>query len=371
MTAWCHPDDRREEGSRVHPLDVLEILRYALNDNLRVLSGFFLSTVFWMALFFLSLPTHLQAQDPFRIVFWNVENFFDTHDNPHKNDNEFLPTAKRRWTPARYREKVEKTARTLVATSHQGILPKLIGLCEVENDSCLADLTRRSLLRTAGYEYLITRSPDVRGINVALLYQPQAFRVIQHQSVRIPHKQVKRGATRDILHVTGVVSSGDTLDVMVCHMPSRSGGETKSEPYRIFTAQVLKQVVDSVLQVRKRPSVVVMGDFNDYPTNRSIQKVLCADGKLMNLMTHLSAEGTYFYQGTWGMLDQFIVSQGMLRKRAPIRTSPEKVTVFRPSFLLVADKKHRVYKPFRTYNGMRYLGGYSDHLPIVMDLEIF
>ena len=366
MTAWCHPDDRREEGSREHPLDVLEIPRYALNDSLKAVSRLFLLTFL-----FLSLPTHLHAQEPFRIVFWNVENFFDTRDNPHKNDNEFLPTAKRRWTLARYRDKVEKTARTLVATAHEGTLPKLIGLCEVENDSCLADLTRRSLLRTAGYRYLITRSPDVRGINVALLYQPDAFRLIQHQSIRIPHKLVKRGATRDILHVSGIVSSGDTLDVMVCHMPSRSGGETRSEPYRIFTAQVLKQAVDSVMHARRRPSVVVMGDFNDYSTNRSLRQVLCADGKLMNLTANLPAgEGTYFYQGQWGMLDQFLVSQGMLRKRATIRTSPRQVTVFRPSFLLVADKKHRVYKPFRTYNGLRYQGGYSDHLPIVMDLMI-
>ena len=334
----------------------------------RMISGSFLPSVVWMTFLFLSLPAHLNAREPFRIVFWNVENFFDTRDNPHKNDNEFLPTSKRRWTDARYQAKVEKTARTLVSASHEGILPKLIGLCEVENDSCLHHLTRRSLLRTAGYEYLITSSPDARGINVALLYQPQCFELLQHQSIAIPHKRVGKGPTRDILHAVGRVSSGDTLDVFVCHMPSRSGGQTKSEPYRIFTAQVLKQAVDSVMHVRKHPSVVVMGDFNDYPTDKSLQ-VLVEKSKLTNLMKGRT-DGSYYYRQEWGMLDQFIVSNTLLKKRARIRTSAEKVSVFRPPFLLVADKKHRTPKPFRTYNGMRYQGGYSDHLPIVMDLVI-
>ena len=337
------------------------ILRFAQDDTS------FMLRVVWVALFIcLSLSVH--AQTPFRVVFWNVENLFDTKDNPRKNDNEFLPDAHRHWTPFRYNEKQKKIAKTLIACG-DGQLPSLVGLCEVENDSCLYHLTRRTPLREAGYRYVVTDSPDQRGIDVALLYQESMFRPIARRDIRIPHKQVKRGPTRDILHVAGRVASGDTLDVFVCHMPSRSGGQAKSEPYRIFTAQVLKQAVDSVMRIRKHPSVVVMGDFNDYPTDRSIRKVLCADGKLMNLMTHLP-DGTYFYRGAWGMLDQFMVSQAMLRKRARIRTSAEKVSVFRPDFLLEKNARTRRPKPFRTYNGMRYLGGYSDHLPIVMDLEL-
>ena len=337
------------------------ILRFVQDDT-----SFMLSVV-WVALF-ICLPLSVHAQTPFRVVFWNVENLFDTKDNPRKNDNEFLPDAHRHWTPFRYNEKQKKIAKTLIACG-DGQLPSLVGLCEVENDSCLYHLTRSTPLREVGYRFVVTDSPDQRGIDVALLYQESMFRPIARRDIRIPHKQVKRGPTRDILHVAGRVASGDTLDVFVCHMPSRSGGQAKSEPYRIFTAQVLKQAVDSVMRIRKHPSVVVMGDFNDYPTDRSIRKVLCADGKLMNLMTHLP-DGTYFYRGAWGMLDQFMVSQAMLRKRARIRTSAEKVSVFRPDFLLEKNARTHRSRPFRTYNGMRYLGGYSDHLPIVMDLEL-
>ena len=139
---------------------------------------------------------------------------------------------------------------------------------------------KRSPLREAGYRYVMTDSPDQRGIDVALLYQRGSFRLLQHQSIRIPHEQVKRDPTRDILHAVGRVVSGDTLDVIVCHMPSRSGGQWETEPYRMFTAKVLRQTVDSVMNVRTNPHLIIMGDFNDYPTNRSVKEVLCGDGRL-------------------------------------------------------------------------------------------
>ena len=321
----------------------------------------------WMTLLFVCLPVSLHAQESFRVMFWNVENLFDTKDNPRKNDNEFLPDAHRRWTLFRYRDKLNKIAKTLIACG-DGQVPSLVGLCEVEDDSCLYDLTRHTPLREAGYRYAITDSPDQRGIDVALLYREGEFRPIGRRGIRIPHKLVKRGATRDILHVAGRVASGDTIDVMVCHMPSRSGGQAKSEPYRMYTAQVLCQAIDSVRKVRRHPHILVMGDFNDYPTDKSM-KMLCKQGGLCNLMQGRK-DGTYFYRGEWGILDQFLVSESLLKRKNGIRTSADNVQIFRPDFLLEKASRGGVRKPFRTYNGMKYNGGFSDHLPILLDLLI-
>ena len=317
---------------------------------------------------FLCLAFPASAQESFRVLFWNVENLFDCKDNPQKNDNEYLPEATRHWTYFRYRDKLKNLAKGIIASGNDYV-PDLVGLCEVENDSCLYDLTRRSPLKEADYRYVMTDSPDMRGIDVALLYQRGSFKLVQHQSIRIPSEQIGHAPTRDILHVTGKVISGDSLDVFVCHMPSRSGGQAMSEPYRIFTAERLKQAVDSVMHVRRNPNIIVMGDFNDYPTDRSMKEVLGADGKLRNLMKG-KKEGTYRYRGEWGILDHFLVSENLLGKKGSIRTSRKKAQILRHEFLLEEDENYGGDKPFRTYNGMRYQGGFSDHLPIALDLQI-
>ena len=319
-------------------------------------------------IWFLCLAFPASAQESFRVLFWNVENLFDCKDNPQKNDNEYLPEATRHWTYFRYRDKLKNLAKGIIASGNDYV-PDLVGLCEVENDSCLYDLTRRSPLKEADYRYVMTDSPDMRGIDVALLYQRGSFKLVQHQSIRIPSEQIGHAPTRDILHVTGKVISGDSLDVFVCHMPSRSGGQAMSEPYRIFTAERLKQAVDSVMHVRRNPNIIVMGDFNDYPTDRSMKEVLGADGKLRNLMKG-KKEGTYRYRGEWGILDHFLVSENLLGKKGSIRTSRKKAQILRHEFLLEEDENYGGDKPFRTYNGMRYQGGFSDHLPIALDLQI-
>ena len=306
---------------------------------------------------FLCLAFPALAQESFRILFWNTENLFDYKDDPKKNDNEFLPDATRRWTYFRYRDKLKNLAKGIIASGDEYV-PDLVGLCEVENDSCLYDLTRRSPLKEAGYRYVMTDSPDQRGIDVALLYQRGSFKLLQHQSIRIPFKQVKKAPTREILHVVGKVVSGDTLDVWVVHYPSRRGGKAKSEPYRLLVAEILKHAVDSVMQVRQNPNVVIMGDFNDGPSS-PVMKKLCSDGRLVNLMQG-KKEGTYRYRGAWEILDQFLVSGNVRTKNAEVLQHP---------FLLEEDEKYGGNKPFRTYNGMRYQGGFSDHLPIILDLQ--
>ena len=313
----------------------------------------------WMTILclFLCFPSQVEAQESFRVLFWNTENLFDCKDDPKKNDNEYLPEAIRHWTFYRYRDKVKNLAKGIIASGHEYV-PDLVGLCEVENDSCLYDLTRRSPLKEAGYRYVMTDSPDQRGIDVALLYQRGSFKLIQHQSIRIPSKQIKKAPTRDILHVVGKVVSGDSLDVMVVHLPSRRGGKAKSEPHRLLVAEILKQTVDSLIQIRQNPNVVIMGDFNDNPSS-ALMKKLCSDGRLVNLMQG-QKEGTYRYRGKWEILDQFLVSRNMRAKN---------VEILRHPFLLEEDEKYGGDKPFRSYNGMRYQGGFSDHLPIILDLQ--
>lgn len=168
-----------------------------------------------------------------RVMFYNVENLFDCQHDTLKNDYEFLPDAPKGWTQARYHDKLARIAKVIIATGEENV-PDLVGLCEVENDHCLKDLTENSPLREAGYRYVMTDSPDERGIDVALLYQRGTFKLVGKNCISVPYKEIERRPTRDILHVTGQVASGDTLDVFVCHMPSRAGGEEKSEPYRLL-----------------------------------------------------------------------------------------------------------------------------------------
>ena len=309
--------------------------------------------------FCICLPFQSVAQEPFRVMFWNVENLFDTKDDPQKNDNDFLPDATRHWSYNRYYDKLTKVAKTIVASGREGV-PDLVGICEVENDSCLYDLTRRTLLSEADYRYVMTDSPDQRGIDVALLYQRGTFKLISHQSIRIPSQEIKRSPTRDILHVVGQILTGDLVDVIVCHFPSRSEGKAISEPYRLLAARTLRYTVDSLMQVRQHPYLIIMGDFNDYPSDKSMKEVLCGKGDLQNLMQGMEA-GTYRYRGEWGIFDQFLVSEQL---------PTVGVQILRHPFLLEEDEKYGGDKPFRTFNGMKYNGGYSDHLPIMVELLI-
>lgn len=322
-----------------------------------------------------------QQQAHFRVVSWNVENLFDTRHDSLKNDHEFLPDALRHWNYTKYKKKLADMARVIAAVG-EWEPPALVGLCEVENDTVLRDLTRRSPLKELDYRYVMTDSPDSRGIDVALLYQRDLFKLLSHRSVSIPPFKQHR-PTRDLLHVSGLLLTGDTLDVFVCHLPSRSGGAKESEPYRLFVARKLRDETDSVLKARSHPQLIIMGDFNDYPGNASIKKILEAEAppampKLSPLkLYHLLARkakardfGTYKYRGEWGLLDHLIVSGTLLDKTGNFFTSEEKANIFRPPFLLIDDEKYGDKEPFRTYKGMKYQGGFSDHLPIFTDFQL-
>lgn len=324
--------------------------------------------------------TGVVAQNDFRIMFYNVENLFDIHDDPEKEDDDFLPDGFMRWTPWKYWEKLRNIGRVITAVGGMQS-PALIGLCEVENDSVLFDLTKRSPLRAQEYDYIISNSPDDRGIDVALLYQRHQFKPLQTNEYEIKFKHKKARPTRNILHVTGEVLNGNILDLFVCHFPSRSGGQRESEPARIETATLLRNKVDSLFAIRENVHIIIMGDFNDYPTNKSISRILGARNihsplkkeQLYNLFLHRIKEpdfGSYKYQGKWDLLDQFIVSGNLLIKGNTIQVKNNEAHIFKADFLLEDDGKYYGKKPYRTNLGPRYIGGFSDHLPIYMDLTL-
>ena len=291
----------------------------------------------------------------------NCENLFDTRHDSLKNDLEFLPDGSYKWTPYRYWAKLNHLGQEIVAQSNP--IPDFVAMCEVENDSVMFDLTRRSLLRNAGYEYVMTSSPDERGIDVALLYQPASFALLHSHSIRIKPLPDTR-PTRDILYASGLVITGDTLHVFVVHAPSRRGGEVVSRPYRLLVASQLAEAVDSVYAISRDAKIIIAGDFNDYADSPALQYLY--EHHLINITADAQgshgAKATYRWHGEWRSLDQILCSPSLAARK-------QSSVIGDLPFLLEDDEKYGGKKPYRTYLGPRYLGGYSDHLPLVVQLK--
>ena len=289
------------------------------------------------------------------LVELNCENLFDTHHDVGKEDTEFLPDGERHWTSTKYWGKVNRIGQEILSCSD--VLPDLVALVEVENDSVLRDLTRRSLLRAAGYDYLMTESPDVRGIDVALLYQPRSFQPICYDAIPVPPLDGMH-PTRDILYVKGRCLLGDTIHIFVVHAPSRYGGELRTVPYRIHVAQILQRAVG---KIGLQAPILIVGDFNDYADSPSLLK-LCQGG-LQNTTSRAKgingAPANYRFRGEWRSLDHVLTSPPLYKKvdSAFINDAP---------FLLEDDVTYGGKCPFRTFKGSHYQDGFSDHLPLVV-----
>jgi predicted extracellular nuclease len=341
-------------------------------------TDFLLLPVFLSAILF--WPS-LMARERIRVVSYNVENLFDTKDNPLKDDNEFLPKGEMKWTDYKYWTKLRNITRVITAIGEMEP-PAIIGLVEIENDSVLFDLTRRSPLRAQRYEYLCSQSPDARGVNVGMLYQRDKFKVLEKKEYIVQFEDKNTRPTRNILHASGRVISGDTLDVFVCHFPSRRGGQAASEPARISVAKLLKAKTDSLFAIRATANILIMGDFNDLPTDKSLSDVLNAVSvnssisskkQLINAFLHRAGErdfGTYKFQGNWDLIDQFVFSSNLLSETSSIQLQKDSPRIFHPDFLQEEDLSYGGVKPFRTNLGPNYLGGFSDHFPIVLDLTV-
>lgn len=333
-----------------------------------------------VCLFMVICTASLSAQNPFRIVFYNVENLFDTKDNPDTDDDDWLPQGNQRWSNYRYWQKLKALSSTIDSIG-ENYPPALIGLCEVENDSVLFDLCKRSPLRKHKYRYIVTKSKDDRGMNVALLYQRDEMKLLTIKEYTPRFSEAPDKHTRNILHVTGLVISGDTLDIFVCHFPSRVDGIKKTRPLRQQAAQLLKQQVDRVMARRAKANIIIMGDFNDFPNDDSMLKILAAGSmsesfkhrNLYNMFLDYDKKpdtGSYKYRGKWQFMDQFVVNGNLLKSVNAVFVKNNTAKVFSGDFLLENDEKYGGKKPFRTYVWRKYLGGVSDHLPIYLDLRI-
>ena len=320
-----------------------------------------------------------------RVMFYNVENLFDTCDDPSTDDDEFTPRGDKRWTRARYETKLLRLAEVVRAVGGDAF-PALVGLAEVENRWVARDLVTRTSLADAGYAVVHRDSPDPRGIDVALLYRRDCFRVTDSAFLSVPLAGGE--TTRDILYCQGVLAGRDTLHCFVCPFPSMRGGERQSEWKRVAAATVLRRKVDSIRRACPSAAILVMGDLNGgfgtpaqavlrsrdsgdfFPPSGKTPSAL-ADTLLFDMGYHLKRKGrgTYRYAGRWQPLDHILVSASLLDGRRAMRAA-SRLAVFAADFLLETDRSSFGRKPFRTYSGPRYLGGYSDHLPVFLDLRL-
>lgn len=310
------------------------------------------------------------------IGFYNLENLFDTIDSPVKTDEEFLPTSSLQWNTAKYMSKEANLAHVIsqLATDVTPDGVALLGVAEVENRKVLEDLVSQKELKSRGYAIVHIQSPDIRGISTALLYQPKYFTVTSSRALFVDLRRPTDSVgyyTRDVLYVAGILD-GEPVHVLVNHWPSRRGGETASAWSRAVAAGVCKHVADSLRAVNPNAKVIVMGDLNDDPTNKSLTEVLNAKGdskdlkpnEMFNTMYahYKSGDGTMAYRDAWSLFDQIIISPPFFNKTSG-GWQFYKSVVFRKPWLLETEGPYKGY-PHRTFSGDVFINGYSDHLPV-------
>jgi len=314
--------------------------------------------------------------DTARIAFYNVENLFDYFKDSIKNDDAWTPRGANRWTKARYEKKQKDLFKAISALGSEQPLA-ILGLCEIENKKVLRDLVRGTPLRTYNYRYIHYESADARGIDVAMIYRPDLFEVITHYPILmiVPPDTISR--TRDFLYVKGVLFQKDTLHIIVCHFPSKFGGLMQTKARRAFAGRLLRQKVDSILAENPTANIITMGDFNDEPSDESMiiafrsrcDTTNFQPDDMLNLMCRFEGKkGSHKFQETWSIIDQIMISKSLVKNINGLSVLEQKAHIFEPDFLLEDDKVNMGKKPFRTYSGMRYLGGFSDHLPVFIDV---
>jgi predicted extracellular nuclease len=310
----------------------------------------------------------------FTAVFYNVENLYDTQDDPKTNDDEFTPSGKVPWTDDRLETKINHLSQVILDIESPA-MPDLVGFAEIENKQVLEMLTSSAGLKKIKYSIVHFDSPDERGIDVALLYNPSSFKVITSEPlhVTLPDNDL----TRDILYVKGKLNSGEILHVFVNHWPSRREGSEQSAPKRMAAANVLRAKVDEIQKLEKSPNILILGDFNDEPSDNSITnglKALNPDVEInaKNLYSLLypeyaKGEGSLYYKD-WDLFDQVIVSGNLLERTKGFRTSVNNAGIYKAEYLLYKTKSGEL-RPNRTMSD-KYFGGYSDHLPVYVNFNL-
>ncbi len=314
------------------------------------------------------------------VAFYNVENLFDTEDDPITFDDDRTPLGKDVWTVEKYQDKIKNIAKVIseIGFETTNTAPAVIGLCEIENLQVLEDLVNHPVLQKFNYKIIHYDSPDKRGIDVALLYQKSLFDLEDSQSRRLLIYELedptKRVYTRDQLVVTGSLN-GEPINIIVNHWPSRGGGEAKTNYRREKAAELNNQIIDSIYLKNPYSKIISMGDFNDGPTNRSFKKVLRTNSdratigvqELYNPMELLAknGKGSLAYRDGWNLFDQILVSESLLGSREGLQFY--QAGIFNMPYLITLSGQYRGY-PFRSYDYSDYTGGFSDHFPVFIYL---
>lgn len=337
----------------------------------------------WLAflafLLFFSPAIQAQKLNEVSIGFYNLENLFDTIDTPQVNDAEFTPSADKKWDTKKYYEKLDHLARVIaemaIDKTPEGLA--MVGLCEVENKAVVEDLINRPALKDRNYKIAHFDSPDKRGIDVALIYQPSLFELESSFAFPLKIEDNPDFFTRDQLLVNGKLL-GEEIHLLINHWPSRSGGEERSMPLRNAAADLSRSISDFILNLDPTAKIIIMGDLNDDPGNASVAEHLKATGdkSLLKqgyffdayaLLHKPDSFGTLAYRGKWNQFDQIIVSPALMVEKHK-KWSLKEAFVFDAEFLKEQEGNYKG-NPYRTYAGNKYLGGYSDHFPVYILLE--
>lgn len=341
-----------------------------------------------MLLFLAAIYWTMAADNPktreLGVLCYNVENLFDTIDDPRTDDNAFLPRGAYHWTPHRYWRKLRRIAE-VISRSGAYHFPTLVGLVEVENEAVVRDLVSHTALMKAGYRYLVTSGRDPRGIDVALLYRPKDFVLDSWREYNVRIEREPERHLRHFLLATGRIGS-EVLHVLLCHLPSRREGARLTEPYRRAVARRMRQICDSLYVANPSAHILIMGDFNGLPEEAATVVDLAArlelprellggeqNGLRLYNLSSSSPEGTppgsYYYRGRWEQIDQFIASESLLRPTSRLRYVMGSARSYAPRYLGRRPRCAGFFAPWATYRGTHYLGGYSDHYPICLTLE--
>jgi len=312
----------------------------------------------------------------FSLAFYNVENLFDTINDPQVRDEDHLPNSRIAWNTKRYNHKLENLAKVMSSIKTDGY-PSTFGLSEVENRQVVEDLVNQPLLKKAGYKIIHKDSPDDRGIDVALLYRPNEFKPIKTEFIRLNFPGDSTHGTRDVLHVYGETSGGANIHIFVNHWVSRWGGQEVTEPFRIYTAEKLWSICQTIFSNNPNANIIIAGDLNDNPTDKSLVNGLqvlepkkpLEEKRLYDLaiIPYKNGKGSLYYKG-WDMFDQIIVSTPLLTGADGIQVSSPAQTIVKHDWMLYHPKKGEP-RPNRTSAG-KYYGGYSDHLPVYIELNL-
>lgn len=341
----------------------------------RISSGFIFSLLL-SAVLSLSQAVNAQNYEIAAVGYYNLENLFDTIDSENVRDSEYLPNSKKQWNTERYYYKLDNMARVLseIATDKTPDGLAVFGVSEIENRFVLEDLVKREALKDRNYQIVHYNSPDRRGIDVALLYNPEYFELTNSYSAPFVDADTNF-KTRDQLVVSGLLK-GEEVHFQVNHWPSRSGGEKRSRPKRNAAGKLARSLADSLIAINPNAKVMIMGDLNDDPTNQSVAKFLKASGKKEKLKDgyfynpfhnlYNKGIGSLAYRDSWNLFDQIILTPALVSENKDT-WSYYKAKVFKKNYMINQSGKYKGY-PKRTHAGGRFQGGYSDHFPVYMYL---